>query len=137
MHHPFRVAFCALALSGAAYTIGNATAAPAAGVAPAHFVVLYNQPKDTAAFEKYYAETHLPLLAANAKEIGFTKGLLVKFTSTADGKPPTLYRKAELTFSSMAALKKGVATPGFKKIVDDLGNFATGGVTALIGVETK
>jgi uncharacterized protein (TIGR02118 family) len=140
MHYPFRVArvaFCALALSGAACTMGDAAAAPAAGAAPAHVVVLYNQPKDTAAFEKYYSETHLPLLAANAKEIGFTKGLFVKFTSTLDGKPPTIYRKAELTFSSMAALKKGVATPGFKKVADDIANFATGGATALMGVETK
>ncbi len=33
----------------------------------------------------------------------------------------------------MDALKKGMATPGFKKVGDDLGNFATGGLTGLIG----
>jgi uncharacterized protein (TIGR02118 family) len=26
-------------------------------------IVLYNQPKDTAAFEQYYAEQHVPLFA--------------------------------------------------------------------------
>lgn len=137
MHYAFRVMACALALSAAACTNGDVIAATTDMPAAAHVVVLYNAPKDTAAFEKYYAQTHLPLLAANAKEIGFTKGVLVKFTSTLDGKPPTYYRKAELTFSSMAALKKGIATPGFKKVTDDLGNFATGGLVALMGEETK
>jgi uncharacterized protein (TIGR02118 family) len=137
MNYAFRVTACALALAASACTSGDVVAATTDVPAAAHLVVLYNFPKDTAAFEKYYAQTHLPLLAANAKEIGFTKGVLVKFTSTLDGKPPTYYRKAELTFSSMAALKTGLATPGFKKIGDDLPNFATGGLVALIGEETK
>jgi hypothetical protein len=33
----------------------------------------------------------------------------------------------------MNAVKKGTATPAFKKVGDDLPKFATGGVTALIG----
>jgi hypothetical protein len=37
----------------------------------------------------------------------------------------------------MEALKKGIATPGFKKISDDLGKFATGGLDALVGTETR
>jgi uncharacterized protein (TIGR02118 family) len=99
--------------------------------------VIYKQPKDTAAFEKYYAETHLPLVAANQAEIGFTKAELTKFESGLDGSAPTLYRQAELYFPSMAALKKGTATPGFKKVADDLANFATGGLDALVAVETR
>lgn len=139
MHYPFRLAALALPVlcSVAACTSGDAHAALADGPPAAHFVVLYNFPKDTAAFEKYYAEKHLPLLAANAKEIGFTKGVLVKFTSTLDGHAPTYYRKAELTWASTADMQRGLATPGFKKIANDLGNFATGGVVALVGVETK
>lgn len=99
--------------------------------------VLYNHPTDPAAFERYYEQVHLPLVVKYAKEIGFTRAELVKFTSTLDGAPPTLYRKAELWFESEEALRKGTGTPGFKKVVDDLANFATGGVTALIGVETN
>ena len=99
-------------------------------------VVLYNFPKDTAAFEKYYAATHLPIVDANAKEIGFTRAKYVKFTTGLDGKAPAFYRKAELVFSSMQALQKGIATPGFKKVGDDLPNFATGGVVGLIGEES-
>lgn len=98
---------------------------------PAHLVVLYNAPTDPAAFEKYYSEVHLPLLAKHAKEIGFTNGVLVKFVGNAP-----YYRKAELTFSSMDALKKGTSTPGFKAVADDIPKFASGGFTALTGVET-
>ncbi len=94
--------------------------------------VLYNEPKDTAAFERYYATTHLPLVGANQNEIGFTRADLTKFVSTADGKKPTYYRQAELYFNSMDDLQKGIATPGFKKVADDLGNFATGGLTGMI-----
>jgi uncharacterized protein (TIGR02118 family) len=130
------LAVSAFVVAIAGWTARDSVAAPPVGP-QAHLVVLYNLPTDTAAFERYYSEKHLPLLAANAKEIGFIKGELVKFTSTIDGKAPTLYRKAELTFASMDALKKGLATPGFKKVADDLPNFATGGLTALIGVETK
>lgn len=108
-----------------------------AGEPMAIVTVLYKQPKDPAAFEKYYAETHLPLVGASQPEIGFTKAELTKFTSNLDGSAPALYRQAELYFPSMDALKKGTATPAFKKVADDLGNFATGGLDALIAVETR
>src|SRR3989441_3931913 len=75
-------------------------------------IVLYNQPKDTAAFEKYYAEKHVPLFAAHAQEIGVTRAELVKFAATIDGQRPTLYRMADLRWESRAALEKGIATPG-------------------------
>jgi uncharacterized protein (TIGR02118 family) len=99
--------------------------------------VIYRQPKDTAAFEKYYAETHVPLVGANQAEIGFTRAELTRFESNLDGSPPALYRQAELYFPSMDALKKGTATAGFKKVADDLANFSTGGLAALIAVETR
>jgi len=100
-------------------------------------IVLYNQPKDTAAFEKYYAEKHVPLFASHAQEIGVTRVELVKFAATIDGQRPTLYRMADLRWESRAALEKGIATPGFKAVAADLANFATGGVTVLIGGKTN
>jgi len=35
----------------------------------AHVVVMYKTPKDAAAFDKYYVETHIPL-AKNSKMTG-------------------------------------------------------------------
>jgi uncharacterized protein (TIGR02118 family) len=104
--------------------------------AHAHLVVLYNPPTDAAHFEQYYTATHLPLLFKYQQQIGFSHAKFTKFESTLDGKPATLYRKAELTFPSLAALKTGVATPEFGQVAKDLGNFASGGLTPLIGVET-
>jgi uncharacterized protein (TIGR02118 family) len=110
----------------------TSAAVPTAAGPTAIVTVLYHTPKDTAAFEKYYAATHLPLLMANQKEIGFVRADFTRFSSTADGKKPTFYRQAELYFKSMDDLKKGMATPGFKKVADDLPNFATGSLTGMI-----
>ena len=120
----------------------TAAMAPAAAAAPAaaetgYLVdVLYNHPKDTAAFEKYYAEKHLPLVTAKAKEIGFSRAVLIKFTSNADGSKPAHYREAQLWFPTEAALKTGTGTDGFKAVAGDLKNFATGGEIVLIGAQT-
>lgn len=124
-------------LTGMIATASNTHKDGSGDTPAAIFTVIYKTPKDTAAFEKYYAATHLPLLTSNKNEIGFQRAEFSKFESNLDGSPPSRYRQAELYFSSMDALKKGVATPGFKKVADDLGNFASGGLDALIGVETK
>src|SRR6266852_7245733 len=96
-------------------------------------IVQYNQPKDTAAFEKYYAEKHVPLFASHAQEIGVTRVDLVKFAPGADGKPAPVYRAADLRWDSQDAMDRGRATAGFKAVAADLANFATGGYTLLVG----
>jgi uncharacterized protein (TIGR02118 family) len=113
-----------------------AAAAPAPAAHQAIVTVIYNQPKSPAAFEKYYSGTHLPLVTSKQQEIGFTKAELTKFVSTLDGKKPTFYRQAELYFNSLEDAKKGMATPGFKAVGDDLAKFATGGLLGLVAVET-
>ena len=100
---------------------------------PALLTVIYNIPKDSAAFESYYSATHLPLVVAGQQEIGFVRADLTKFESNLDGSAPAKYRQAELCFPSKDALKKGTATPAFKKVGDDLPKFATGGLSGLIG----
>jgi len=100
-------------------------------------IVLYNQPKDTAAFEKYYAETHRPLFASHAQEIGVTRVELMRFSPSADGKPAPLYREADLRWDSKEARDKGMATAGFKAVAGDLPAFATGGFTVLLGTKTN
>jgi uncharacterized protein (TIGR02118 family) len=105
---------------------------------PMAFVtVIYNQPKSAAAFEKYYWAQHIPLVGTKQAEVGFVGAELTKFDATLDGKKPTYYRQAVLWFKNLADLEKGIATPGFKAIGDDLANFATGGLIALVGEETS
>jgi uncharacterized protein (TIGR02118 family) len=118
--------------------VDTTAVAPPPKPAPMAFVtVIYNQPKSAAAFEKYYWATHLPLVGSKQAEVGFVSAELTKFDATLDGKKPTYYRQAVLWFNSMADLEKGIATPGFKAIGDDLPNFATGGLLALVGEETS
>ena len=94
--------------------------------------VLYQQPKDPAVFERYYHDVHVPLLQRHTSAIGINSVDLVKFEKNADGSPPSFYRMASLWFDSPAALDRGMATSEFKVLVDDLKNFASGGVIAMI-----
>jgi uncharacterized protein (TIGR02118 family) len=116
----------------------TASSAETAAAGPTAIVtVIYNTPKDTAAFEKYYREVHLPLVTANQQEIGFVRADLTRFTKNLDGTKPAYYRQAELYFPSLDAAKKGMATPGFKKVGDDLANFASSGLIGMVAVETS
>jgi len=91
--------------------------------------VLYGQPKDAAAFEKYYAETHMPIAG---KMQGVRKIELSKVVGTPDASAPAFYRMADLYFDDADHMKRVMDTPEAKATVADLGNFATGGVTVLI-----
>ena len=94
--------------------------------------VLYQHPKDPDAFEQYYADVHVPLLQQHAPTIGINGIDLVKFEKNADGSRPNFYRMASLWFASAAELDRGMASPEFKTLVDDLRNFATGGIIAMV-----
>lgn len=123
---------------GAAAVASATSATPTGGASPtAALVVLYNFPRDTAAFERYYNETHIPLLRRHAQEIGIGRAVFMKFDQTVDGKKATHYRKAELWFPSEDAMKKGMETAGFKAVAGDLPKFSTNGQTILISHETN
>ena len=111
------------------------TAAPA-GVQLA-VVVLYNQPKDTVVFEKYYAETHVPLFTSHAKEIGVTRAELLKFGTFSDGKPAAFYREVDLRWDTQEAMERGLESDGWKAVAADIAKVATGGFTVIIGMKTN
>ncbi len=92
--------------------------------------LLYKHPTDPEAFEKYYQETHLPI-AANMKDV--EKLELTKFLSTQDAGKPEYYRMAELYFTDPMKMQSSMASPEGQAAVADLPNFATGGVTILVG----
>jgi uncharacterized protein (TIGR02118 family) len=87
--------------------------------------VLYDQPEDAAAFEKYYKETHVP---AGAKLPN-----LIRFEiNKAAGEAPPYYRTADLFFDDMASLQACLASPAGQAGVADLDNFAKGRYKVLI-----
>lgn len=129
-----RIPLVALVVATACSKPASQPAAPGVGWS---VVVLYNQPKDTAAFERYYADTHVPLFASHAQEIGVTRAELIKFAPGADGKAAPVYREADLRWDSQEAMQRGMATAGFQAVAGDLPNFATGGFTVLVGKKTN
>jgi len=91
-------------------------------------LVLYGQPQDPAAFDKYYRETHIPI----AKRMkGLKKWTIGKVAGTADGEPSPYYYAADLYMESRAAFDELLASPEGMAAVADVPNYATGGVTFL------
>lgn len=91
-------------------------------------LVLYNQPADPAAFDRYYAETHVPL----AKTIPGLRSYLVNSGApnlVAGG--PLPYLIAELEFDSPAALQSAMGSSEGQATAADLANFAQAGATIL------
>jgi uncharacterized protein (TIGR02118 family) len=92
-------------------------------------VVLYGQPEDPDAFERYYADTHTGL----AKAIpGLQRFEAARGVATPDGSDVPYQRIAELTFDDMDALQAGLGSEQGQAAVNDIPNFATGGVTIFI-----
>jgi len=95
----------------------------------ARLLVLYNQPADPAAFDRYYYETHVPI----AKRIPGLRSYTVNSGTpmmVAGSFAPHLI--AELDFDSMADLQAAMASPEGQAAAADVGNFAQAGVTLLV-----
>ncbi|MFO1397974.1 MAG: EthD family reductase [Burkholderiales bacterium] len=86
---------------------------------------MYRTPADTAAFDRYYFATHVPI----AKKIPGLRHYEVTSgpVATMTGASP-YYLVAALTFDSMAAIQAALASPEGQATAADLGNFATAGV---------
>jgi uncharacterized protein (TIGR02118 family) len=95
----------------------------------AELVVLYKTPKDAAAFDKHYAETHIPL----AKKIpGLKKYAVSKGPVASPAGPSGVHLVAILTFDSVADIQAGFASPEGKAAGGDVPKFASGGADLLI-----
>jgi uncharacterized protein (TIGR02118 family) len=89
-------------------------------------VVLYGPPEDADAFERYYADTHTALATAIP---GLQRFEAAQGIATPDGSELPYQRIAELTFEDMTALQAGLGSEEGQAAVNDIPNFATGGVT--------
>jgi uncharacterized protein (TIGR02118 family) len=92
-------------------------------------VVLYGRPEDPDAFERYYADTHTALAKAVP---GLRRFEAARGVATPDGTEVPYQRIAELTFDDVEALQAGIASDQGQAAVNDIPNFATGGVTIFI-----
>ena len=92
-------------------------------------VVAYGTPDDPAAFDQYYADTHIPLTEKIPDLRRFEAG---KVLGTPDGSPAPYYYIAELSFDSMEELQTALGSAEGQAAAGDLPNFASGGATLMI-----
>jgi uncharacterized protein (TIGR02118 family) len=95
----------------------------------AQLLVLYKTPTDPAAFDAYYAQTHIAL----AKKIpGLKKYEISQGSVATPAGPSGIHLVATLTFDSMAAIQAGLGSAEGQAAAGDLPNFASGGVDLLM-----
>ena len=95
----------------------------------AKLVVLYKTPTDPAAFDKHYAETHIPL----AKKIpGLRKYEISRGPVASPGGPSGVHLVAILHFDDMAAIQHAFASPEGIATGADAQKIATGGPDMLM-----
>ena len=92
-------------------------------------VVLYGPPADPDAFERHYADTHTELATVVP---GLRRFEAARGIATPDGSDLPYQRIAELTFDDLEALQAGMSSDEGQAAVNDIPNFATGGVTIFI-----
>ena len=91
--------------------------------------VLYGHPTDPGAFEKYYANTHVPL-ALKIPELVRIEA--AKVLGTPEGGTAPYFYVAELWFASKEQLQASMGSAEGRETAADLANFATGGTTILM-----
>ena len=87
----------------------------------ARLLVLYKTPKDAAAFDKYYFETHVPI----AKKIpGLKKYEVSRGGIGSPAGDSGVHRIAILHFDDMRAIQAALTSPEGQAAAADLQNFA-------------
>jgi uncharacterized protein (TIGR02118 family) len=95
----------------------------------AKILVLYGKPADPAAFDAYYANTHVPI----AKKLPGLKRYEVSAGPVAapDGSTP-YHLVATLEFDTMEAMVTALQSPEGRATAEDVSNFADGGAQVLV-----
>jgi uncharacterized protein (TIGR02118 family) len=95
----------------------------------AQLLVMYKTPKDTAAFDKYYVEKHIPI----AKKIPGLRKYEVSHGPVATPAGSSGYHLvALLQFDSLAAIQSAFGSAEGQAAAADVGNFATGGADIMM-----
>lgn len=91
----------------------------------ARILVLYGIPQDASAFDRYYAETHVPIVQ---RMPGLRRYEVSQGTVSTPAGPASLHLVATLTFDTLADAQAALASPEGQAAAGDLPNFADGGV---------
>lgn len=91
--------------------------------------VVYDNPKDPAAFEQHYASVHAPLVG---KMSNVQRAEVAKVLPKEDGTATPAYRVAELYFADYATACDAIASPAGQAVIADAQKVGTGGVRFLL-----
>jgi uncharacterized protein (TIGR02118 family) len=95
----------------------------------ARLLVMYGTPKDSAAFDKHYFDTHVPI----AKKIpGLRKYEVSRGPVATPAGPSKFHLIATLHFDDVAAIGRAFASPEGQAAAADVQTFATGGADMFI-----
>ena len=99
----------------------------------AKLIAIYQQPKDTRAFDDYYFNKHVPLAKTipGLRSYEVTRGDVMGMAGKHG-----VYLVAILGFDSMEAIGAAMASSQGQAAAADFGNFAGAGVDVMMG-ETK
>lgn len=95
-----------------------------AGTTSVKIVVIYPHPTDEDAFERIYAQEHVPMVEEKLK--GLTRLVVTKVLSSPQGKVAA-YRLAEVHFSTLEDLNKATESDGGKEFIAHAVKISTGG----------
>jgi uncharacterized protein (TIGR02118 family) len=94
----------------------------------ARLVVMYGTPKDAAAFDKYYFESHVPI----AKKVpGLRKYEISRGAIATPAGLARFHLIATLHFDDLQAIQNAFASPQGQAAAADVATLATGGVDML------
>ncbi len=99
----------------------------------AKLVVLYPTPTDTAAFDKAYAEEHIPLMQAKMKGM---KATVTSIKGSAAG-PAPYYLMAEVWAPTIADLQGFLGTPDGQEVAGNAFAISTGGAPTVLFTEEE
>ena len=95
-------------------------------------IVAYRQPTDASAFEKVYAEEHVPMAIANLH--GKTKIVATKVLPSPQCEN-SFYRVAEVHFPSIEVLQKCAESAGGKQTLANAVKISSGGPPVILIAE--
>ena len=97
-------------------------------------VVMYPRPRDIEAFEKVYADEHVPM--AIARLAGKSKMVGTRILGSPQGTPP-FHRIAEIHFPSIESLEACAASEGGKQTIAHAVSISSGGAPTILVAEEK
>jgi uncharacterized protein (TIGR02118 family) len=92
------------------------------------FLVLYDTPRDSEAFDRHYREVHIPL----ARKLPGLRRYTISHNTTPIRGSESYYMIAELDWDDMAALQRAFQSPEGKATAEDVPKFAGDGVHSMV-----